>query len=276
MSFTLKCPVCGLPLERSEKAYRCAGGHSFDIAKQGYVNLLMSQKSSSKRHGDDALMVNARSAFLASGYYDCLFEGLLEAVLSLERGELKIADLGCGECSYTAFLAKETQSRGVSFDFCGIDISKRALMSGAKKDKSLTLAVASTADLPFFDGSCDVVMTVFAPYSESEIFRVLKPGGAWIRAFPLEKHLMGLKSLIYETPYENKVDREAAEGFVLSRRQEIKRRITIKESETVKNLFMMTPYYYKTAITDQQKLFEANGLATEIEFGIYTQNRKNL
>ena len=68
MVTTLCCPVCGGALEKRAGAYRCQKNHSFDIAKSGYVNLLLN--SSQGHHGDDKLMVRARRDFLDKGYYD--------------------------------------------------------------------------------------------------------------------------------------------------------------------------------------------------------------
>ena len=47
----LRCPVCAGALEKRAGASRCPKNHSFDIAKSGYVNLLLN--SSQGHHGDD-------------------------------------------------------------------------------------------------------------------------------------------------------------------------------------------------------------------------------
>ncbi len=264
MSFNFSCPVCGCTLEKDGGSLRCCNGHCFDIAKQGYVNLLQSQKSSSKRHGDDKLMVKSRSGFLDRGYYDALVDKIIsiigEASLSCER----LIDLGCGECFYTSKVAESFPETALG----GVDISKQALIAGSKRDKHLSLAVASVFDLPVADGYCDLAMTVFAPHSVLEISRILNKGGYWLRAYPLERHLMGLKSVIYEKPYLNEVDGSVPDGFELKERCEIKEKIVIDRNEDIMNLFRMTPYYYKTGKSDQDKLRCVNSLETEIEFGI--------
>jgi len=273
MSFNFKCPVCSESLETDGKTLRCQNNHCFDIAKQGYVNLLQSQKSSKKRHGDDTLMVKARQDFLEKGYYSCLCDGIIEMLKKYAKPEMTIADLGCGECWYTQRILNALKQQGIRCEICGIDISKQALICGAKRCGELHLAVASTAELPLSDNSCDAVISIFAPCSESEIQRVLKSDGVWIKAFPLERHLMGLKAMIYDEPYENKVSREAPQGFRVSDYSEIKSEITLENSDDIINLFKMTPYYYKTGIDDQKKIFEKNVLKTELEFGIIAYNR---
>lgn len=275
MSFNFRCPVCGCPLD-GDKTLKCENNHCFDVAKQGYVNLLQSQKSSKKRHGDDALMVKARQDFLEKGYYAPLCDEIGKMLIKYSKPEMTVADLGCGECWYTQRLFSLLGQQGINAEICGIDISKQALISGAKRCPSLHLAVASTAELPLADGSCDAVISIFAPCSESEILRVLKPDGVWIKAFPLERHLMGLKAEIYDKPYENKVDRNAPEGFTVADKSEISYGITLESSEDIMNLFKMTPYYYKTGIEDQKKISVKNSLETELQFGIYAYKRKKL
>lgn len=263
-SFSFSCPVCGCFLEKDGGSLRCANGHCYDIAKQGYVNLLQSQKSSSKRHGDDKLMVKSRSDFLDRGYYNKLADSLTALLCENAFTGMKLIDLGCGECFYTSRL--ENACREVVFG--GIDISKQAIISGRRRNRNLSLAVASVFKLPLANEYCDFATTVFAPYNTSEVFRVLKKGGCWLRAYPLERHLMGLKSVIYDKPYLNDVDRSVPDGFNLKSRFELKDNITVHGNEDIMNLFRMTPYYYKTGKTDQDKLCKIECLETEIEFGI--------
>ncbi len=97
----LICPVCGCSLHRVSNSLRCENRHSYDIARQGYVNLLMSNKSSLKHHGDDKLMVNARRDFLDRGYYAPLGDAVVRAVLDCADPAPHIADSGCGDCWYT-------------------------------------------------------------------------------------------------------------------------------------------------------------------------------
>ena len=106
MSFNFLCPVCGCRLEKDGGSLRCASGHCFDLAKQGYVNLLQSQKSSSKRHGDDKLMVKSRSDFLDKGYYDSLADKITSMIGETASSNMRLIDLGCGECFYTSRVAK--------------------------------------------------------------------------------------------------------------------------------------------------------------------------
>ncbi len=266
MDINFSCPVCGLVLYEDGRTLKCENNHCFDKAKQGYVNLLQSQKSSKKRHGDDALMVKARQDFLEKGYYNKLCEAIIDATLSNTGETPVLADLGCGECWYTERVYNALNDATVF----GIDISKQALIAGSKRCKELKLAVASTSDIPLSDESCDVVICVFAPYSEAEVLRVLKRGGVFIKAFPLEDHLIELKSVIYDKPYKNEVNIVLDSGFEQVSLDCVRDKIRLENNEDIINLFRMTPYYYKTSKADQQKIENLDFLETKIEFGVLT------
>ena len=75
------CPICGEELELEEKGLGCKKNHRFDLSKEGYVNLFLSQQSKQKRHGDDKAMVRARKDFLEKGYYRPLLDGICETVI---------------------------------------------------------------------------------------------------------------------------------------------------------------------------------------------------
>ena len=87
----LICPVCGLPLTLEAKTYRCEKNHCFDCAKSGYVNLLPPAPGG-KRHGDDKLMVKARTDFLDKGYYDPLSCEISRQIAECEGEHLHIVD----------------------------------------------------------------------------------------------------------------------------------------------------------------------------------------
>ena len=129
------CPNCGRPLTGEERRLVCPAGHSFDRAKSGYVNLLLSRQTGQKHHGDDRLMVRARSAFLERGYYDPMRQELIRQALTAAREGLTVLDAGCGEGYYTAELARTLRGAGFRPGVSGIDISKAALQEAAKRDR---------------------------------------------------------------------------------------------------------------------------------------------
>jgi 23S rRNA (guanine745-N1)-methyltransferase len=258
------CPVCKEELNLDGRTYKCINNHCFDCAKQGYVNLLQSNKSKSKRHGDDKLMIEARTEFLNTDSYKPLCELMCELLKKYVPQNASVLDAGCGDCYYTEKIEKALADRNASV--VGVDISKSALIAAAKRSKRINLAVASVFSLPVGDLSCDAVLNVFSPFAPEEYARVLKSGGVLLRVIPLENHLFSLKKAIYDNPLKNPEESTEIDGFTLAESQELKYSIELKSNEQIESLFKMTPYYYKTSRTDQQKVEKLGTLQTEIEF----------
>lgn len=266
--FGFSCPVCGEFLLKENKSYKCSNNHCFDIAKQGYVNLLQSQQSKLKRHGDDKLMIKSRTDFLNKGYYTPFLNAICNALTKNTGINAKILDAGCGDCYYTAEIEKALLDK--SAEIIGVDISKDALIAASKRSKSIKLAVASVFSLPVADKSCDAVLNIFSPFAPDEYKRVLKQNGILIRAVPLENHLFELKSSIYDKPYKNPTEDINMEGFQIISNQSVKYKISVDNNEDLENLFRMTPYYYKTSESDQKKLESINKLDISCEFSVIT------
>lgn len=221
------CPICKNRLIRNQKSAVCAAGHSFDYAKSGYLNLLI---SNSAVHGDAKDMVRARTAFLQKGYYAFLRDRL--CTLIDEFSPDVFIDLGCGEGYYTsAFTAKEKY---------GFDLSKDALIHASKHDKSTNYAVASIFSLPLPDACADTVLTCFAPYAEEETARILKNNGHFIYVTPGRSHLFEMKEILYDEPYENTTDPPDTD-LVLMHEETIDHTFTIDHDSLI-SLFSMTPY----------------------------------
>ncbi len=257
------CPVCKKQLIKNEKVYICESNHSFDISKDGYVNLLMSQQSSLKRHGDDKLMIRSRREFLEKGFYKKLSDGICDVVRNNVKDSSVLVDIGCGEGYYL----KSVLECG-KFTAYGIDISKDALKYASKALKSSEFAVASAFSLPFSDSSVDCLLNVFAPSAYEEFYRVLKPDGVLIKAVPLENHLWDLKCALYDEPYKNKPEKRNDELFQLVSFNEISYTIELNNHEDIGNLFRMTPYYYKTGRTESERLLNKENMSITVHFGV--------
>jgi 23S rRNA (guanine745-N1)-methyltransferase len=182
----LRCPHCGTPLAPAGGAVRCARGHSFDVARRGYLSLLPGDA----RHGsaDTAAMVSAREAFLRAGHFDPLADALAD---DCERvaGEGCVIDVGAGTGWYLArVLERLPGRRGLA-----LDLSKHALRRAARAHPRAT-AVAADAwrPLPVRDDVAALVLSVFAPRDGAEIARVLRPGGALVVVAPTGRHLAEL------------------------------------------------------------------------------------
>lgn len=255
------CPVCGKPLV-GDKTLKCENNHSYDKNKHGYLNLLMSNAPSGKRHGDDKLMVLARSRFLEKGYYSPVRKALTDALIQYASPNMRILDAGCGEAWYTAHFASALGE--YTPQIAGVDISKDALRQAAKRGLK-ELAVASTAKLPIASNSCQAVLNIFSPPELKEFHRVLAKDGILIRALPMEKHLMGLKQAVYDSPLLNPAPSKDLHGYEILQSVPVQYDIELNSSDEIWDLFTMTPYYYKTGKADQEKLRNRTHLTTQVE-----------
>lgn len=272
------CPVCRSKLQLSENGgslicQKETKPHCFDISAAGYVNLDRSHAGG----GDSKECVRSRSAFLELGYYSPISEIINETVRNILLSESVLIDAGCGEGYYTSALAEALPETKVY----GIDISKPAIEHGAKRARrkgfaNNLYAVSSIFDLPFPDESVDCITGIFAPCPENEFYRVLRKDGYLVIVAAGKKHLLGLKNALYENVYmnEERSDLPDSSGFELIKKETLSYSITLKSAEEIANLFSMTPYYYRTSITDKEKLNSLSSLETEVEIdlSIYRKN----
>lgn len=271
----LKCPVCNGLLEEKEKQYLCLNNHSFDKNKKGYTNLLLANQMHSIDPGDNKEMINARIKFLKTNKYKCLRDSIYEIINKYKNNDcFNFLDIACGEGYYTNYLmSKFKNANGVA-----IDLSKYALINANKNKKELELSninyyLASLTNLPFLNNSIDVALNCFAPLDEKEFSRVLKKDGIFIKILPSTYHLWELKEVLYDQVIENKEKQIELSNFELLEVQEINDSIDLNNEE-INNLFLMTPYYYKSPIEGSNKLKNLDYLKTRISFKIYVY--KNL
>ena len=260
------CPVCKQDLILNGKSYLCKNNHCYDVSKKGYVNLLMSQASKTRHHGDDKAMAVARREFLNSGHY----LKLATAIASLlPSGTL--ADIGCGECYYLEQIKKLRND----IDCVGIDISKEILEVAAVRTKPLGIktAVASSAALPFKNDSIDAALSVFAPINQTEISRILKNGGTLVRVTPKKEHLFELKAAVYKNALYNDELDLLVDGFEITKTESVVYKF-LATTEQLKTLFTMTPYYYKTSPEDIKKLDFIESLEITAAFDITIYQKK--
>jgi len=270
----LICPVCRELLHTGDKTAACENGHCFDRSREGYFNLLLSQSSSRKRHGDDLLMLSSRQHFLSKGYYDFLLEGIAALLQKyLPGGRAAVLDVGCGEGYYTEGLYRLLSDSGRQPEFTASDISKEAAKITARRKFPHETVTASAYALPIAGESCDAVINIFSPVAEKEFARVLRPGGILIRAVPGEKHLWGLKARIYDKPYLNPPVDQALSGFSPLDRLDLDRQLHLSCQEDIDALFRMTPYYYKTSAGDQAKAEALRELDTELSFAVLADRK---
>lgn len=245
------CPVCKEVLLNDGTRYYCHNRHSFDISKEGYVNL---NQKSSVNTGDEKEMIKARKLFLDKDHYKFLRDKLNELIDKYKIATL--LDLGCGEGYYT-------QSFNVQ-EKIGLDLSKEALKIASKHDKTTDYILKTIFDIPLHDESVDVVTTIFAPVS-SDIKRVLKNNGRFILVKPDKKHLFELKAAVYDKPYLNEIENTEIDGLKLVDEIKLNNKVLLNNEDLI-NLFKMTPYYHRTSKEDFEKLFKIENLEVSFDF----------
>lgn len=276
-----KCPVCSNALQHGDKQYYCKNGHSYDIAKKGYVNLLLPKERGSGDPGDKKEMLISRKEFLSKGFYeafsDCLNETVVNELNDLnngidndERKGARILDAGCGEGYYTRRLKDKLSALG-KFDpieIYGIDISKSAVHYASGGDKDIHYAVASTYRTPVLSDSMDLILCIFAPRDENEFRRILKKSGKLIVAAPGPHHLFGLKKALYEDSDRIGQKGTVGEGFQLVRQRNVSHNLCLDHNQDIINLWRMTPYSRHTDEAIQDHLKKLEQLSTKIDINI--------
>lgn len=250
------CPSCKEPLAEFPRFWNCDNGHTYDKAKEGYVNLLLAQNKNSKSPGDSKDMILARREFLQAGFYDPLIDKIIQLIEShCAEQQLSIFDAGCGEGYYLGRIHQQLstikQDSIAEITASGCDISKVGVQKAAKCYPSIKFSVASTFDLPLADNSVDVVIQVFAPSSVSEVARVLKSNGIWIQVNPASEHLHQLKSFLYDDVQPHELINDSYTGFAALERAEIQFDLNLNSEKNRLDLLKMTPYYWSA--TEQKK-----------------------
>jgi len=250
----LICPICEKDLSRQDKSLVCPHGHRFDIARQGYVNLLTVQQRHSAHPGDTREQVLSRREFLEGGFYAPIFDALNDA--AKRHGAVgPILDVGCGEGYYSARLA---QSLGT--ELTGLDVSKEAVRCAAAKYKQYQWLCATAAQIPAASGAAGLVTSLFAITLPEEFHRVLREDGLFFQVLAAQDHLLGLKRIIYdELIFREKDTVPELPGFALAESLPIRFSFTV-EGQQVQNLFAMTPHLFRVSKAGAQRLRETERL----------------
>lgn len=260
MSELLMCPICREALHLDGKTWQCAHRHSYDQAKQGYVNLHVVQHKHSKNPGDTPDAVAARRRFLSSDAYQPLQQAVSELLQSISAKS--VLDIGCGEGYYTQAMAD------VVPQVVAVDIAKSAVQTAAKqsqqskennKAQNITWVVGTGAVLPVLDQSMNVCSSLFSPLPKMEMLRVLKEQGYLIIVTPAPQHLFAMREALFDEVKAHEPDKFLAQmspEFSLVSQQIITTDLNLDQQQ-LKDLIAMTPYAWK-AKADKRQALEAH------------------
>ena len=278
----LACPIDGDGLEPSGKQLTCKNGHTFDLARQGYINLLPVQHKRSKQPGDSKAMVVARRRFLDTAIYQPIAERLSQIVYTqiCDKNEVCLLDAGCGEGYYFDFLYKSlAMKQGTSvLSFIGLDISKDAIIQSTKRNKQISWIVGTNRQPPLLDESVDIIICLFGFFSADGFNRVLKPGGRIILVDPGSGHLKELREIIY--PEINKTDTIETSSDIKSNFQQIaseklQYKTKISDNALINDLLIMTPHFYRASKEGREAAcgLSAIEITVDVIFRLLEKNR---
>ncbi|HHW12494.1 MAG TPA: methyltransferase domain-containing protein [Firmicutes bacterium] len=254
-----RCPSCEqeLALSRSNSLY-CAKGHNFDLARQGYVNLLLKQE----KGGYDKQLYAARKVISDSGFFDPMRKAISKLIWEIGEEEdwsrASILDAGCGEGSHLAWICQDLKAKEKRFADLwgvGIDLSKEGIRAAAKAYPNLIWCVADLTKLPLQNEQFDIVLNILSPANYGEFKRVLKDHGVLLKILPTANYLIELREILFKGTdrelYENdSVKKLFANSFQLVKEQQIHYKVVLKE-ENLEHLIKMTPLTWNA---DQEKI----------------------
>ena len=308
------CPICQSPLQPAADSWRCDGSlhpkqtsHPFDVARQGYVNLLPVQQKKSKEPGDSQQSILARQRFLTAGYYQPLKELICDQIALLlgqnktstayDNTKINWLDIGCGEGYYTQAMANQ----GIIDNLIAADISKPALVALAKASKvigslwyqqehnkktgtnktAVYPLVTSAAHLPLRAGSMNGISSIFSPILPEIFANMLRDEGYLIIAKPDVGHLMSLREALFDNVKEHDSDKflpTLAPYFTLVATHQLTSPLSLS-ADALADLLTMTPYAYRARAENRQTLLERSAtspFATEAKFVVYILQKRTM
>lgn len=247
-AWPLTCSVCDRDVVRQSGALTCSAGHTFDIAREGYVNLLAARDSERGITGDTAEMLHARRRFLDSGAYaplrDAIREEISSALDASSGGSRCVVEAGCGEGYYIGSLADAQPSSTNDVRYIGFDISKAAARLAARRYRNAAFVVANIRRRLYLrSGSAGVVLSICAPRNVDEFRRILGTHGRVHVVIPDTEHLRSLRETYGLLSIEELKEQRIAgqfSGFELVSRRTIEFPLALR-ADQVRDLVAMGP-----------------------------------
>jgi 23S rRNA (guanine745-N1)-methyltransferase len=284
----LICPVCEANLAQAGNTLKCPQSHSFDVSREGYVNLHLANRKRPQVLGDTKDMVRARRDFLDRGHYRPLSDAINERVhhhladgTDTPGGPFPacIAEVGCGEGTHIGRLKRylDSQPRHRNICYFGMDISKEAVRLAAKRYGDIRFVVASVwRKILFSSHSIQVMLNIFAPRNVAEFDRVITRDGMLLVAIPGPGHLINLRSdlglLGIEAHKEQRVVEQFSGTFKLTGKQAIAYEMHLTGEELL-DLIQMTPNYWHTARETWDAMKSTESVRAETSFTVLQFHR---
>lgn len=271
----LICPVCEQALSWDDRICVCARGHSFDLAREGYVNLLLSHHRRSRHPGDSADMIRARRRFFDSGAFDRVAGLVRDEVQRLlarreTGGRVHIVDAGCGEGYFLGAL-----QQGPTCSSYGVDVSKEAVRLAARQHKGPHWIVANVMRrIPFAGDSIDLVLSVLAPRNVGEFARILKTAGHLVLIVPGPNHLAELTARLMADAQDFQSKADEAVALCAPYFGALHKRLLTFEvmlsRELLSDLVQMTPLFWRSSRKAKARIDNLDKLRVTISFVLLT------
>jgi len=279
MEDLLACPICAEPLHVQEDlagTLMCERRHTFDIAREGYVNLVTTHRRKASGYGQTELA--ARRRMLQKGLFAPLVqhiaENIRENIKKTPGKPLRVVDVGTGEGTVFSAILRELIPSFPKVEGCGTDISVAGIrMAGKLKNDIDIVWVVGNAlrPLPFQDHSTAVVLSILAPITQEEAARIVTPGGCVVVVTPGEHHLRELREAIFEnkrkSPLEKPFAQDARSPLTPGATLRIQHTTSVALEDT-DDLIYMSPLFWKASRIKLDQLRERRLEAITVDFEI--------
>ena len=264
----LRCPIDAAPLVMDELSLICEHGHCYDVARQGYVNLLGSKDKQSKDPGDSKKMVSARAAFLGADFFQPLANACLDVTLGycsrVSDGQITLMDVGCGDGYYLNYILENLPyNLRNRTSLVGFDISRWAVQQSARRCDG-SWFVGSNRHIPMADDSVDILFDMFGFPDHASFRRILAPNGRLVRVTPGDRHLIQLREIIYPNIKPRSRRTHYPATFEVVSEKHITFDMTLGPDD-LKYLLLMTPHMFRSTPERRQRALNHDQLALFVD-----------
>lgn len=296
----LACPVCSGELKREGASLLCrttSKVHTYDVSRDGYVNLLPPGKGRNSRSGDEAAMIRSRSAFLETGAYDSISDAIAELICRCaprrDGHPITVIDSGCGEGYHSIRIARESaRISGEKIMLAAFDASKAGAAHGAKSaarcalspkggvgeawdgDVLISFMTGNIFSLPVKDRCADAVISMFAPLAWDEMSRILSDDGIVVVAASGEHHLYEMREVLYKDVITKAPCPTVGDGFEEICRRTVRYQTELAERDTICALFGMTPFCHRSPREGAERLCEMEKLTVTVHTELFVYRKQ--